>query len=56
VQTGTAGVDGVSLSLPAIVGSGGATTVIAPEMDEEEQAGLARSVDVLRKAVGEASV
>jgi L-lactate dehydrogenase len=55
VQTGTAGVDGVSLSLPAIVGSAGATTVIEPQMDEKEREGLARSADVLRNAIGEAS-
>jgi L-lactate dehydrogenase len=55
VQTGAAGIDGVSLSLPAIVGSGGATTVIEPQMDEHERQGLARSADVLRKAIGEAS-
>jgi L-lactate dehydrogenase len=50
VQTGTAGVEGVALSLPAIVGSGGATTVLTPKMDDTERESLARSATVLRAA------
>jgi L-lactate dehydrogenase len=50
MQEGTAGVEGVALSLPAIVGSGGATTVLRPQMDDAERAGLKRSAEVLRAA------
>jgi L-lactate dehydrogenase len=53
MQDGTAGVEGVALSLPAIVGSGGATTVLTPQMDEAEHEGLIRSAGVLRAAWGE---
>ena len=50
VQSGSAGVEGVALSLPAIVGSGGATTVLTPKMDDAERESLARSATVLRAA------
>ena len=42
---------GVALSLPCIVGIGGAARVLAPAMDEDETARLARSADVLRSAI-----
>jgi L-lactate dehydrogenase len=42
---------GVALSLPCVVGSGGATQVLAPAMDGDEAARLARSADTLRKAI-----
>lgn len=51
VQEGVCGVRGVALSLPAVVGRGGAEQVIAPEMNDSERAALARSADVLRRAV-----
>ena len=50
VQDGTAGVEGVALSLPATVGSGGARTVLTPQMDVSERSALARSAEVLRAA------
>ncbi len=50
VQHGAAGVDGVALSLPAVVGRDGASEIIVPDMDEVEREGLARSADVLRAA------
>ena len=50
VQDGAAGVEGVALSLPAVVGRDGATEVIVPAMDDTERAALARSADVLRAA------
>ena len=53
VQAGTAGIDGVALSLPAVVGAEGAVDVLAPQMDANERAGLERSADVLRTAVAE---
>jgi L-lactate dehydrogenase len=42
--------DGVALSLPTIVGKDGATDVIAPDMDDAEQAALAASAQALRRA------
>jgi len=45
---------GVALSLPCIVGAGGATKILPPAMDADERASLERSADVLRKAIGEA--
>ncbi|MBA4177574.1 MAG: L-lactate dehydrogenase [Leptothrix sp. (in: Bacteria)] len=50
VQQGACGLLGVALSLPTIVGDGGGTQVLAPEMDEAETAALARSAQVLRDA------
>lgn len=51
VQHGIAGVRDVALSLPAIVGRGGAAQVIAPELNEAERIALDRSADVLRGAI-----
>ena len=53
VQEGAAGIDGVALSLPAVVGAGGAGEVIEPDMDDAERAGLMRSAQVLRAAHAE---
>ena len=52
VQAGTGldGVDGVALSLPAVVGRDGATEVIVPDLDDDERAALVRSAAVLRAA------
>ena len=43
--------EGVTLSLPTVVGSGGATRIIKPPMNEEEMQRLQASADVLRKAL-----
>ena len=50
MQTGAFAIDGVAISLPALVGMGGATLVLEPAMDEAERQALAHSVDVLQKA------
>ena len=42
---------GVSLSLPCVVGAGGATRMLMPAMDGDEQARLARSAETLRRAI-----
>ena len=55
VHDGVAGLNGVALSLPAVVGSGGAQTVIAPALDDEERAGLERSAGVLGAAIAAAA-
>ena len=50
VQDGVAGISGIALSLPAIVGKDGATTVIEPELVDAEHAALHASADALRAA------
>jgi len=50
VQDGALGLREVACSLPAVVGSSGAT-VLAPEMTPEERAHLERSAAVLREAI-----
>lgn len=50
VQTGACGIEGLALSLPAIVNRDGAVTVLEPDMDEGERAGLNASAEVLRRA------
>lgn len=52
VQEGALGVQDVALSLPAIVGAGGAAEVLQPEIDANERESLARSAEVLRQAAG----
>jgi L-lactate dehydrogenase len=42
---------GVTLSLPSVVGAGGVTQLLEPEMSAAERQGLVRSAEVLRKAV-----
>jgi L-lactate dehydrogenase len=44
----------VALSLPCVVGAGGATHILTPAMDNAERAALERSAGVLRKAIAEA--
>lgn len=53
VQEGAAGIRDISLSLPAIVGSGGAVDVMEPEMDSRERAALEHSAAVLRAAASD---
>ena len=50
VQHETAGFEDVALSLPAVISADGAATVIHPQLDPDERAGLARSATVLREA------
>ncbi len=50
VQAGACGIDGVALSLPAIVGRSGATTVLEPALDDLERERLLASRDVLVRA------
>ena len=50
LQEGVAGMHGVALSLPAIVGAGGAAEVLAPEMSDDETERLAASAATLQKA------
>ena len=50
VQEGILGLDDVALSLPAVVGAGGAADVAEPRMDEHERNALLMSVEILRSA------
>jgi L-lactate dehydrogenase len=50
VQEGAFGLEGVALSLPTIVGLGGATAVLEPSMNDAERAALLHSADVLQQA------
>ncbi len=50
IQDGAAGITGLALSLPAIVGRAGAVEVLTPDLDDVERAALARSADALRAA------
>lgn len=54
VQEGALGLRDVALSLPAVVGAGGATEVLEPEVDGEERDALARSAEVIRTATSAA--
>jgi L-lactate dehydrogenase len=51
VQEGTAGLSGVALSLPAVVGAQGAADLIEPDMSDDERKRLDASAGVLRTAV-----
>lgn len=55
VQDGAAGIRDVALSLPAVVGAGGAPIVVEPEMSADEADALRRSAEVLRGAAQEAN-
>ena len=48
---GIEGLEGVSLSLPRIVGSQGIATTLRPDLSSEEAAALRRSGEILREAV-----
>lgn len=50
VQNGALGLQSVALSLPCIVGAGGALQVLEPALDAVERAALAHSAEVLRAA------
>ncbi len=53
VQEGACGLRDVALSLPAVVGDGGAVQVLEPEMSAEERESLEASADVLRRAAAQ---
>lgn len=50
VQDGVCGIQGVALSLPALIGAGGATQVMAPTLDEAESEALKQSAELLQTA------
>ena len=55
IQSGGAGLHDVALSLPAVVGAGGASQVLDVDMTGEEREALERSAAVLKSATAELS-
>lgn len=53
VQRGALGLADVALSLPTIVGAGGAARVLEPELDAIERERVLRSAATLREAIGQ---
>jgi L-lactate dehydrogenase len=53
VQQGAAGIRDVALSLPTVVGAGGAAEVVSPDMNSQERDLLQHSSDVLSAAFAE---
>ena len=51
--SGVVGLEGVSLSLPRIVGAGGVTGTLRPGLSEGEDAALRKSAEILREAARE---
>ena len=51
VQNGAMGLRDVALSLPAVVGSDGATEVMIPAMNDQEREAVERSAGILRRAI-----
>lgn len=53
LMTGQYGIADIYLSLPCVLGAAGVERVLTPELTAGEQAGLAASAEVLRKALAE---
>ena len=51
IQTGENGIDGVALSMPAIVGKNGVETLVPIELNEEEKANLIKSAKTLKAVI-----
>ena len=49
--TGQYGIEGLCLSIPAVVGRGGVETVLDIPLSDEEHAALVRSADTLREVL-----
>ena len=54
IQHGRYGIDGVALSMPAVVGKNGIETLVPIELDENEQAALRHSAEALKHVLAEA--
>jgi len=53
IQTGENGIDGVALSMPAIVGKNGVETLVPIELNEEEKANLLKSAETLKAVIND---
>lgn len=51
---GEQGIDGVTLSMPAIVGANGIERIVPIDLDEDEKAALRASAEVLKKTMADA--
>ena len=50
--TGQYGIEGVAMSLPAIIGAGGVVKVLEPRLSEEQKTRLTESAEAVRRIVG----
>ena len=53
IQHGTFGIEGVALSMPAVVGKDDVETQVPLELDEKEREALLHSVETLKKVIDE---
>ena len=53
IQHGQYGIEGVALSMPAVVGKNGVETLVPIELNEAEQTALRQSADTLRQVLNE---
>ena len=53
IQHGQYGIEGVALSMPAVVGKNGVETLVPIELNEAEQTALRHSADTLRQVLNE---
>ena len=53
IQHGQYGIEGVALSMPAVVGKNGVETLVPIELNEAEQTALRHSADTLRQVLSE---
>ena len=53
IQHGTFGIEGVALSMPAVVGKDGVETQVPLELDEKEREALLQSAGTLKKVIDE---
>lgn len=53
IQHGTFGIEGVALSMPAVVGKDGVETQVPLELDEKEREALLHSAETLKKVIDE---
>lgn len=51
MQHGSYGIDGVALSLPAVVGKNGVETIVPIKLDEQETAQLRKSAETLKNVI-----
>jgi len=55
IQHGTFGIEGVALSMPAVVGKDGVETQVPLELDEKEREALLHSAETLKKVIDESA-
>jgi len=53
IQHGLYGIEGVALSMPAVVGKNGVETLVPIELNEAEQTALRHSADTLKQVLNE---